>query len=414
MSKDADKSINKISVCEVCGNNHLENVLDLGFHAMCDDLIKIGDQNTNEKYPIKILFCNICKTAHQEYQVPKKILFPETYHYRAALTKDVLNGMRELVESCESKIGDLKGKTVLDIGCNDGSLLSIFKEKGAITFGIEPTGAAEDAKKKNHTITQDYFGEDVAIQFVEKYGNPDIITFTNVFAHIEDLGDILVALNILMKDTDAYLVIENHYLGAVIEQNQFDTFYHEHPRTYSYTSFIYIAKTLGANITAFEFPKRYGGNIRVFMTHSDSPNNTVEGEAEILEREALFNMGLNQLSKNMAKWQINKRNQLLDEINNNGKLRAKAFPGRAAIILELLELTEEHIAAVYEQAASPKVGCYIPGTRIPIKSDDDFDTSDLSPVINLAWHIQDEIASYLKKTGFEGSVLPIISQDDFV
>ncbi len=413
MSKNLDQSVNKISVCEVCGNNNLEHALDLGLHAMCDDLIKIGDNTTTEKYPISILYCNTCKTAHQEYQVPKRVLFPHTYHYRAALTQDVLRGMRELVESCEAKISNLDGKKILDIGCNDGSLLSIFKGKGAETFGIEPTGAADDAKKKDHTIIQDYFSKEAAINFVEKHGKPDIITFTNVFAHIENLGDILEALGILTQDTNTYLVIENHYLGAVIDQNQFDTFYHEHPRTYSYTSFKYIADSLNATMTTFEFPKRYGGNIRVFMTCSDTDNTSKDGESEILAREALFDKGLKQLSDNMIAWQSKKKQQLMDQINLNGKLRAKAFPGRAAIILELLELTEDHISAVYEQDASPKVGCYIPGTRIPIKADRDFDNTDSSPIINLAWHIQDEIASYMKSSGFEGSVMPIISQDDF-
>src|ERR1041384_412396 len=93
---------------------------------------------------------------------------------------------------------------------------------------------------------------------------PDVITFTNVFAHIEHLDNVLRALKRLMAE-QTVVVIENHYLGAVLDGNQFDTFYHEHCRTYSYTSFVHIAESLGVRLLKVDFPSRYGGNIRVFL-----------------------------------------------------------------------------------------------------------------------------------------------------
>ena len=413
MSEGQEPLLNKITTCEVCGNPRLENVLDLGHHAMCDDLLKIGEQRKTEKYPINILFCKNCKTAHQQYQVPKNILFPNTYHYRASLTKDVLSGMSGLVDSCESKFGGLANKRILDIGCNDGSLLSIFRGRGAITYGIEPTNAAAEALSKHHNVIRDYFSKDVALGFIQSNGKPDIITFTNVFAHIENLNDVVEALNVLMHDA-AHLVVENHYLGSVLEHNQFDTFYHEHPRTYSYTSFKYIAKSLNAHIVGLEFPKRYGGNIRVFLSRTPTSAGVTAAEIKVLQRESSFDKDFSRLSENLATWRLRKRKELLEEIKSHGRLRAKAFPGRAAIILELLKLTEEHITAVYEQPMSPKVGCYVPGTGIPILSDEELEVFDSTPIINLAWHIQGEISSYLKKMGFHGRILPIIDRQDFV
>lgn len=405
--------LNEISLCEVCGNASLEAVLDIGDHAMCDDLIMVGSQNSARKYPISILFCRTCKTAHQKFQIPKKYLFPKTYHYRAALTKDVLNGMQDLVKSCESYSGNLKSKKVLDIGCNDGSLLSMFKDKGAITYGIEPTDAALDAKVNNHTVIQDYFSPDVATSFVKEYGKPNVITFTNVFAHIENLAEVLKALKTLMQDSDSLLVIENHYLGSVLDANQFDTFYHEHPRTYSYTSFKQIAKSLDAVVSSLEFPSRYGGNIRVFMSRENLSDVSNIDETDILEKEALFEQQFLQLSENTELWRSKKRAELINLVDKFGRLRAKAFPGRAAILLELLGLTDEHIAAVYEQPASPKIGHYVPGTKIPIVSDQEFNVEDLSPIINLAWHINDEINSHMQKLGYSGEIMPIITSSDF-
>ena len=176
----------EIKSCEVCGSNDLRPVIDLGPHPMCDDLVPVGNDYVCKEYPIDILFCSTCRTAHQRFQIPKRELFPATYHYRSRHTIDVLNGMKELVAAAETTLGDLSSKKVLDIGCNDGSLLSFFAEKGAKTFGIEPTGAASDAAERGHTVVNDFFTEEVAEQFVSKNGKPDVITFTNVFNRIND------------------------------------------------------------------------------------------------------------------------------------------------------------------------------------------------------------------------------------
>ena len=256
--------MNRIKSCEVCGGSDLRRVLDLGYHPLCDDLVPVGDPRVPDRHPIEIAFCSICKTAHQSFQVPKQLLFPDTYHYRARHTADVLNGMHQLIERCEQQIGSPNNLLVLDVGCNDGSLLSIFKQHGAKTIGVEPTGAATDARAAGHEVYQDYFAPELAKTIVAAHGHPDIITFTNVFAHIEDLSCLLAAVRSLMS-AKTLLVVENHYLGAVLDRYQFDTFYHEHPRTYSLTSFRYIAQTLGADVVAAEFPARYGGNIRVMM-----------------------------------------------------------------------------------------------------------------------------------------------------
>ena len=88
--------LNEINKCEICGNTHLEPVLDLGLHPMCDDLVVVGDKRVCKEYPIEILYCNVCRTGHQKYQVPKEELFPESYHYRSRFTADVLSGMSSL------------------------------------------------------------------------------------------------------------------------------------------------------------------------------------------------------------------------------------------------------------------------------------------------------------------------------
>jgi hypothetical protein len=396
--------------CEVCGSNSLSQVLDLGLHPLCDDLIPVNEKSECLRFPIEIIYCCNCNTAHQKYQVKKSTLFPRSYHYRSRFTADVLSGMASLVESVEKISGSLKEKTVLDIGCNDGSLLDMFSARDAVTIGVEPTGAYADAEGRQHLIINDFFSEATARKILETHPRIDIITFTNVFAHIEDLPALLRALSILMNE-DTLLVVENHYLGAVLDRNQFDTFYHEHPRTYSLNSFMHIAQNLGRNVFAVEFPQRYGGNIRVVIGKKETvrPEDTALIKAT-MDREAEYFNNFTDMRLFINSWKEEKKALINTLVKKHGKLQAKAFPGRAAILVALLELSDVQIECVYEKPGSLKIGHFLPGTRIPIRSDDELfpRLSDTKVLLNLAWHIPTEIETYLRKQGFNGQLVHIV------
>ena len=398
-------SLIEISRCEVCGSSQLHEVLDLGRHPLCDDLIPLGSEHVCSEYPIEILLCDTCLTAHQKYQVVNTVLFPQNYHYRARFTADVLNGMRNLVDAVEMGLGSISGKTVLDIGCNDGSLLGFFKEKGATTVGIEPTGAAADAREAGHAILNDYLTPSTARTIVQQHGHPDIITFTNVFAHISNLDQVLESLRILNAPT-TILVIENHYLGSVFSGGQFDTFYHEHPRTYSYRSFEFIAASLGLALLHAEFPARYGGNIRVFIGKDGLMKGSL---ATVAEQD--YQHEFERLRNSIDVWKEKKGEQIARLVEMHGPLTAKAFPGRAAILVKLLGLDVHMIRATYERPGSKKIGHYVPGTRIPILSETElFASGSNDPVINLAWHISDEIRRYMSSHGYKGEVVDVLDK----
>ncbi len=400
-----------ISTCEVCGKTDLIKVLDLGLHSLCDNLKRVQDQSKAEKYPIEVLFCNKCLTAHQSYQIDKNILFPFTYHYRARFTKDVINGLNELANSIENTLGDIKNKVVLDIGCNDGSLLDIFSHKGALTFGVEPTGAYKDAEGRNHTIYNNYFDTDIVYKIKKNKIKPDIITFTNVFAHIENLENLIQNLKQVMH-SKTIICIENHYLGSILHKNQFDTFYHEHPRTYSYKSFEFISDKLGCKIINTTFPKRYGGNIRVTMApkrfaDNFSINNDIN---DIRKQEEKFFEEFERLNNFFNSWRESKKKEILELVSIHGAIPAKAFPGRAAILIELLQLDKNEIKCVYEKPGSKKIGHFVPGTSIPIVSSKELFELDNKPevILNLAWHIPNEIKEFLIQNDVNSRIVNII------
>ena len=149
---------------------------------------------------------------------------------------------------------------------------------------------------------------------------------------------------------------------------------------------------------------------------AEADNSGIVDMGDLRIREGLFLEKFASLRKNVENWRETKRRFLDAQILQYGKLRAKAFPGRAAILIKLLELGEEQISAVFEKPGSLKIGHYVPGTRIPICSDDDlFSLPDKNlPLLNLAWHIPREINSYVTEHGYMGPVIDILSADDFL
>ena len=252
-------------ICDVCESRLLSTTISLGKQPLCDDLKGLKSNLKCKKYPIKLKLCHKCLTVNQLHKVDQKVLFPKSYNYRSKLTKDVLIGMKDFVTSCEKIENSNKKKLVIDVGCNDGSLLNYFKKAKYKTIGIEPTGAVKDINK-GHEIYNSTLNVKIVKKILKKYPNITFVTFTNVFAHIPDFVELIDCLKIIKKHTK-YIVIENHYLGSILKKKQFDTFYHEHPRTYSLSSFVRISKLIGLNIAKIQFPSRYGGNIRVFFTN---------------------------------------------------------------------------------------------------------------------------------------------------
>ena len=394
----------KIVKCEICGNINLDKVLDLGLHPLCDDLVKTTENRKCIEYPIDILFCRNCYTAHQKFQVPKQNLFKKNYHYRARMTGSVLTGMSDLVNSIEKKIGPLKNKNCLDIGCNDGSLLNFFKKKGCKTMGVEPTSAARDCK---HKVINKFFDKKVARQIKNSNFSPDIITFTNVFAHIENLNELIDNLKIVISPS-TILVIENHYLGSVLKYGQFDTFYHEHPRTYSLKSFRHISKILNMKLFDVEFVSRYGGNIRAYL------GNNIP-EKKITKKEIDYKKLFLKMKRDMLIWKKETKKFIINHVKKNGKFKAKAFPGRAAILLKLINIDSDVMPIIFEKKGSMKLDHYAPGTKIKIDSDELWMENKEVPEVLIiwAWHIHEEISGYLRKAGYRGRLftpLPVFKE----
>jgi hypothetical protein len=267
-----------------------------------------------------------------------------------------------------------------------------------VTVGVDPTDAINESRDKVDSKFREYFTAETVKKIKNAHAQIDLITFTNVFAHIEDLPALLSNLKDLIG-ANTTLVVENHYLGAILESSQFDTFYHEHPRTYSSRSFEFIAQTLGMVITEVSFPVRYGGNIRVTMKTNGTPADLTGLRAT----EDSFVEAFGSLQKVYSEWKISAAREIA-LISERATVFGKALPGRAVMLMSALNLTEELIPIVFEQPSSPKVGHYVPATKIQIVSDSEIHAHNPKVLIVWSWHIIEEIVSYLDSLGYTGEV----------
>jgi SAM-dependent methyltransferase len=286
---------------------------------------------------------------------------------------------------------------IVDAGCNDGSLLKEFKNNGIKkTVGIDPTDTVYFARKKGIAAIQDFFNTKTSSLIKKKYGKAKIITTTNVFAHTNNLKEfILAAKKLLTKD--GVFIIENHYLLDVVKKIQFDTFYHEHLRTYSLTSLIKLLKYYDLYLIDAYRSNRYGGNIQAHFSNFKKNYNVNINRILNSEKKNKLN---NRDTYVKFKKKINKAKEdlrIFIKKNNKKNFVAKAYPARASILLHYFDYLKSTVNFVAEQPLSKKLNFFVPGTNLKILSSELMKKREPDYVIILAWHLFDTIYKKWKK-----------------
>lgn len=400
-----------INKCQICNSEKLHLILDLGHQPLCDSLLTKNMLNEPENtYPLRMLWCEECSLAQIDYCVDGSLVYHPNYPYKSGVTKELVEYQNEISTSLTSKYNLQKDDLVIDIGSNDGTLLSGFKKNQINVLGIEPTNIAKIANQDDIETIQKFFDKKVADEIKTKYGEASIILATNMFAHMATLGEVISGIEHLLKN-DGVFVFENHYLLDVIERGQFDTIYHEHLRTYSLKSIIKLFSYYDFTVTDVERGSRYGGNIRVHVTKGK--NKTIsENVVNLLELEE--KSGLNKLetytkfANRVKKAKTDFLNFIL-EVKKNGKtIVANSCPGRSVTLLNYYGIDSELIPYITEQPSSLKLGMFLPGKHIPIINNEILIKDQPDYVILLAWHYADSIIEQLKSRGLKSTfVIPL-------
>jgi SAM-dependent methyltransferase len=300
---------------------------------------------------------------------------------------------------------------VLEIASNDGYLLQYFKEKNITVLGIEPaSNVAEAAIKKGIPTLIKFFNTQTAKELASDGRMADLIIGNNVLAHVPDLNDFVNGLKMVLKP-NGLITMEFPHLLRLIEDNQFDTIYHEH---FSYFSFITVEKVFnkyGLTIFDVEEIPTHGGSLRIYVCHSDSPFEIAERVKELLNREEKIGM------KDMAYYQSfservkkTKRDILkfLIELKERGcSIAAYGAPAKGNTLLNYCGIGTDFIEYTVDRNPH-KQGMFLPGSRIPIYHPDRIKETRPDYLIILPWNLKEEImaqCSYIREWGGKFVVL---------
>jgi len=302
----------------------------------------------------------------------------------------------------------------VDIGSNDGTLLTGFKRHGMRALGVEPTNMARYAQTENKIETiQTFFTEAVAKEIVAQHGRAKVITMTNVFAHMAPLGEVMRGLCQLL-DNDGIFITESQYLLDVLEGNQFEGIYHEHVRTYSLKALVTLMPYYGLMVFDVRRASRYGGNIRAYIARKGvhSANRRVSDLLRTEEEAGLFTPETWAAWRNRVTDNRDKFLALAYEAKREGlRFVADSCPGRGAVLVNYYGINKTLMPYIAQLPGSEKVGKYLPGTRIPIVDNKIILEEQPDYIVILAWHYGDYIMKEWKewrKKGVKGKfVLPL-------
>jgi hypothetical protein len=397
-----------VTNCQICKSKKLDSILFLGYLPPVNKFIKVNTRpQQEESYPAELLFCNKCKLVQLGLVVHQKILFPSEYPYTSSTTKILRENFYNLFKKIKKKFNFQSNDLVIDIGSNDGNLLSNFKNDFKV-LGITPEKIGKIAIKRGIPTLLKYFNLKTAELIIKKYKKAKIITATNVFAHMDSLDEIIKGVKRCL-DKEGVFITESHYLIPLLTEVQYDTVYHEHLRYYSVTSLNKLFVKYGLQIFDVEKIPTHGGSIRVFCGYKNkfkvqkSVNNFLKKEKKYLNYNFFKKFEKKVLSSKLDLLSI------LSKIKKtNSRIAGVSAPSRAATLINYVGIEKKIIEYIFEIPGSYKIGCYVPGTTIPVVAETKVDLNKFDYLLIFSWHIYKELKLNLRKKGYRGKfIIPL-------
>ncbi len=353
--------------CQVCDYPELEPIIFLGYLPPVNTMNPIGEKpHEQSSYPAQLLYCPQCHLVQLGLVVDAKVLFPSSYPYTSSTTKILRDNFAELYRECSSMFDLNSDDLVVDIGSNDGNLLINFKDNHRV-LGVTPEEIGKIAIERGIPTVIDYFNRNTVSRVLSEHGPAKIVTATNVFAHIENVNEIMECILQLLSE-DGLFISESHYLLAIMETLQYDTIYHEHLRYYSLHSLKYLLEKHGLEIIHAKRIPTHGGSIRVYAARKGAYP-VQETAAKLLEEESSQVLKKENLLKLKDRTVLSKLqlHSMLHEIKKQGKkIYGISAPSRASTLINYVGIDDGIIDYVLEIKGSHKIGKYVPGTLIPV------------------------------------------------
>ena len=392
--------------CFICKNSTLFKFLDLGAQPPSDAFLRKEDLGKSETtYPLSLCFCDVCGLVQLQDVVDPEVLFRD-YVYTTGMNNSLRANFKVLVEMLVTRFSLTKGDFVIDIGSNDGTLLSFYAPFGVRTLGVDPSSASALAKEKGIPTLVDFFNAQTAARVASEYGKAKVITATNVFAHVGDIDSFMQGLAAALRE-DGVFVSESGYLLDMVETLGYDAIYHEHLRYYSLRPLTILFERFGMEIFDVERIPSHNGSIRVFAGFKGI-HQKVPSVGELLALEEKYGLYDETIFIQFAK-RVYAHKDALIALLAKGKKAGKRIvgigaPAKGNTLLNFCGITPDIVDCLLEKS-DLKIGLYAPGTHIPVVSEALLYTEQPDLALLLSWNLADELVLKLKQDGFKGEFI---------
>jgi len=383
--------------CRACGHKTLFTLVDLGMSPLSNSYVKADNLNKVESfYPLHAVVCTSCFLVQLDEFVTPSNIFSD-YAYFSSYSDSWLEHCKSYANMMIERFNLSINSSVVEIASNDGYLLQYFVQRRIPCLGIEPANNIADiAIKKGVPTEKKFFSTQFAKELSKKIGKPNLILANNVLAHVPDINDFVLGIKLLLSD-DGVVTIEFPHLLKMIQENQFDTIYHEH---FSYLSLLSIEKIFdrhGLKIFDLDEVVTHGGSLRIYATHIDSIahkiSNTVSAIKE-REKNACFDRVSGYLGFEVC---VNKVKRDLLNFLNKAKEDGKSIVGYGAAakgntLLNYCGIRSDYLDYVVDKNPY-KQGLYLPGTHLPILGLEQIAITKPDYLLILPWNISAEVMS---------------------
>ncbi len=394
--------------CQICANRDLQSVQFFAYIPPVNQMPTIGAIPEEQKaYPLELFRCPKCSLGQIGLEVDANILFAPDYPYLSGSTRILRDNFANLYKDVQSLMNLKAEDLCIDIGSNDGTLLSNFKEGGHRVLGVEPSQAGDVARKKNIETMTAFFSRETANKIRSEKGQARVITAANVFAHIGNVHGVIEGISQVLAPQGIF-VSESHYFLDLVDTIQYDTVYHEHLRYYSLTSLKILFEKHDLEVFKVHRIPTHGGSIRVYTARKGERKIDSSVEA-LLNEEQSKGLISGDIFRAFKERVVQSKLDLMATIRDIKKQRGRIFgvgaPSRASTLVNYVGLDDCLIDCVVEVAGSHKVGKYMPGTRIPVVEESRLFEQQPSHALLLSWHIAEELKANLVKKGFKGKFI---------
>lgn len=396
-----------VEACQVCGHAPLSDVLSLGYMPPVNQMVPIGTMPHQQPwFPTNLLHCQNCDLVQLGLAVDPVIVFPPEYPYTSGTTRLLRDNFAELQREAATMLGLGKDDLVVDIGSNDGTLLSNFQAAGSRVLGIEPTDVGDIAHSRGIPTLKRYFGTETAREVVGEHGAARVITAANCFAHIEDVHAIVDGI-VEMLAPNGIFISESHYLIGLLDTLQYDTVYHEHLRYYSVASLKHLLEMHDLEVFHARPIPSHGGSIRVYAARrgAHAVQDSVRRMLAAEPRGDAMSKRLGEFKRDVMLSKLRLMSMLRELKEKGARIAGISAPSRASTLVNYVGLDEGIIDYVCEIPGSLKIGKYMPGTQIPVVDEARLFADQPECAVIFSWHIAEELAPMLKAKGFAGKLL---------